>query len=443
MVNEYLFHADKWLPVRAGGRALLLALTAWMAQTVPSSQVAIAQGPPRAAPVSVVPVEKRIFTRKLQLLGEVEAIRMSRPSAEVEGLVREILVDEGDRVEEGQVLLRQDTGIREIDKRRAEAELRNAREQLQEYRAGSRKEEIREAEEAVNGARTLKEEADRDLKRIQALYEKAMASDQEFTAAKAKFLVAQHLYQEKQAAYDLVKTGPRPEVIARAEAQVAIMQADLDRIVDEIRRAEIRAPFAGIITGKLAEKGDFVAKGGSVFSMVQMDPIRVSLTVPELAIDRITRGQEISISLDALPGEKFSGGVNAVIPLADRAARTFPVKVRLENKALRILPGMAARGEVLIPSAGPALAVPSDAIVRTETGFLVYAVRKKEQQNVAAMVPVEVGLSDGGLVEVRGPLKEGELVVVRGNEGLFPNTPVQILENPKKPGNPGEERPRP
>lgn len=378
---------------------------------------------PASAKVGVATVEKRRLQSELVLLGQAEAVRTSRPSAEVEGLVDEVLVDDGDAVEAGQPLLRLDVGLREIAKRRAEAELRLAEEQLAEYREGSRPEEIRQAEEAMNSAKFIEEEARRDLARTRSLWEKGAASDQEHTAAQAKAQAASALYREKVAACELVKAGPRSEVVVRAEMQVAVRKAELDQLVDEIRRAEVRAPYAGRITRKLVERGDYVQRGAAVFSMVQLRPIRVVMAAPERVVDRLRKGTRLSITFDSLPGEEFETEVETVIPVADSTARTFPVRTSLANDDGRLLTGMAARGRVSLPAAAPLLAVPSDAIVRTETALLVYAVR----EGVAAAVPVRPGITDGDWTAVVGDLEEGEQVVVRGNERLFPGAPVEIL----------------
>jgi multidrug efflux pump subunit AcrA (membrane-fusion protein) len=385
--------------------------------------LAAGQGGRPAAKVAVAPVESRTFSRRIELLGGVEPVRQSRPSAEVEGLALEVLVEEGDVVEEGDLILRLDVGLREIQRRGAEAGLRLAKEQLNEYRAGSRPEEILQAEQAMESSKALLEEARRDLDRAASLLKQSAISDQEFTSAEAKAKSADHFYQEKLAAYQLKLKGTRSETIARAEAEVGIRQAELDQIDDEIRRAEIRAPFPGAITAKLVEKGDYVRKGDPVVSIVQMHPIRVSLTTPESLVDRLPKGSKVEIRLDSMVGALMEGTIEAVIPSGDLLARTFPVKVLLENPEHRILPGMAARGAVTIPAGEPSLAVPTDALIQTETGYLVYVVR----DGLAAMVPVVPGITESGTVAVRGTLQEGESVVVRGNERLFPETPVQIV----------------
>jgi multidrug efflux pump subunit AcrA (membrane-fusion protein) len=368
-------------------------------------------------------VQLREFRPTIELIGQIEPVRRSLVSSEVEGLVEAVEKEAGDRVEIGDVLVRLKTTQREIRRRRAEAELELAREQLRELETGSREEEIRQAEAAVRDARALLEEAERDLERNEALIGTDAISERELTDSRAKALSWRAIYNQRVAAYDLVKAGPREEEIARAAAEVRIREAALDEIVDEIDKATIRAPFAGALTEKLVEVGRYVNRGEGVFTLLQMNPIRAVVAVPETVIDRVKLGDRVRVRLEALPKEDFEGDVEAIVPSGDPRARTFPVRVLLDNTAGRFLPGMAVRGRVPISGPREALAVPADSIVRGPAGTVVYAVR----EGAAALVPVTVGLADGGWVEVEGPLTEGEPVIVRGNERLRPGQPVEVI----------------
>lgn len=377
------------------------------------------QGP---AKVSVAAVVNHRFVSKLEVLGEVEAVRESRLGAEIDGLVRELVVDEGSKVEGGQTLLELKTVERRIRRQRAEAELSLATKQLEEYEAGSRPEEKREAEAAVAEARAMQVEADRELERVRGLRKTAVASEKAYTAAQAVAHGARATLERRTAILDRVMAGPRPEVVARAKSQVAIKASELALIDDEIDKANMRAPFAGIITEKLVEVGRYVRRGDAILSLVQMDPIRVVLAVPEHSISRIRVGMAVRVKLDAFPDEEHSGKVEAVVPKGDPLARTFPVKVRLENPDLEILPGMTARAMFEL-SGSNALAVPSDTLVQTPFGSIVYVVRDGK----AVRIDVGRGRSDGAWIEVGSGIRKGDLVVTRGNELLRPGQAVRVV----------------
>lgn len=384
------------------------------------------QPPGQKAGVLAAPAVRFRFVERVPVLGAVESPRMVEPSAEVEGLVASMAVKEGDPVAEGDPLLELDTTLRKIALRQAEAELEAARAQLEEYQSGTRPEEIAKAREAAAGAQAELEEAERDLQRVEELWRKAMASERDFTGARAKAQVARHLLAQSKAALALAVAGPRAEMIQRARAQVALAQAGVDKIAEELRRAVVRAPFAGVVTARRVEKGGYVRPGEPLLVLVQVDPIRVELSVPEAIVDRVRRGMELSMTFDSIPGERFPGRVQAVVPEGDGKSRLFPVKVALENPGGRLLPGMAARAVIELPAAEPSLAVPIEALVRTETGTHVFAVREGR----AVLVPVAAGAVQEGLVAVHGGLEEGESVVVRGNERLQPGASVEVSAAP-------------
>lgn len=141
---------------------------------------------------------------------------------------------------------------------------------------------------------------------------------------------------------------------------------------------------------------------------------------------QIRVGLTVRLIVEALPESGDTGEIETWIPRADPLARTFPVKVRVNNPEYRLLPGMTARVEIPLHESQESIAVPRDALVRSSMGTLVFTV----QDGVAQPIPVEPGPSHDGWIAVRGPLQAGDPVVVRGNEGLRPGQPVEVLDSP-------------
>lgn len=387
--------------------------------------------------VSVAPVERRTFQIRVEALGWIEAVRETNVSAQVPGLVAEVLAEEGDQVEAGDVLLRLETVSREIRKRRAQAELAFEEQQLAEYRAGSRREDILEARAAVADAVAQLAEARLDRERVEALEGTDAVSDDEISSAKAVESSREAIRDQRQAILERLEAGPRPEVIARAEQSVAIRQAALDEIDDEIRKATIRAPFSGIIIEKLVDSGRYLNSGEAVFSLVQTDPVRARLAVSEADLRNLEPGQPATIGIAVAPEQRFEGTVRAIIPRGDPAAKTFPVTVRLENENGMLLPGMSVKAFFDTTTKDGVLTVPSDAIVESAVGRVVFAIR----DGVAVRVPVRPGLTQQGVVVVDGEIEEGESVVVLGNETLRPGSPVRIVPRDVSAPRGGGERP--
>ena len=387
------------------------------------SSPALAQpgGPSR---VSVVPAERRMFHPSVEALGRIEAVKDTLVGTEVFGLVDEVLVIEGQRVEQGEVLARLSTSLRDIRRRQAEADLELARQQLAEFRAGTRPEELREAEAALEDAIAQEEEARLDRERVEALEGTDAVSDDEITSARAIERSRAAWVRQRQAILDRLREGPRREVIARADAQVAASQARLDEIDDEIAKTVIRAPFTGVITEKSTEVGMFVREGDSLFGLVQMDPVRAVLFVSEGALGGVAPGQSARVWTVASPTDGREGAIESIIPRGDPAARTFPVMIHLANGDGRLLPGMGVRGRIQTSTPEPLLAVPADALAESPVGPVVFVVREGK----AERVDVRPGFEEQGFVAITGEIEPGEPIVVLGNETLRPGSPVQVVE---------------
>jgi RND family efflux transporter MFP subunit len=180
--------------------------------------------------------------------------------------------------------------------------------------------------------------------------------------------------------------------------------------------------------------GQWLGEGNPVVTLAVLDPIRVMVPVPEGNVTSVKMGDSAEVSFDALPGKVFRGFIKAIIPRGDEAARTFPVRVEIENPDTEIKAGMLGRVTLPTGVTHRALLVPKDALVLSGSGKMVYVVDRGK----ARPVPVELGPAHGFLVEILGDLKPGEQVVVRGNERLRPGQPLKILSGnkSKKPGAP-------
>ncbi len=380
--------------------------------------------PPPPAKVSLATVTRRTFRPTVEVIGEARAIRYAQVGSEVDGIVRELDVADGDRLEAGELLVRLDSRLREIGRTQAAAELDVANEQHREYQAGSREEDVREAEAALREAEAKLAEAERDRARVDSLHETDFLSEKERDVATTAEQTARAALAAKRAALDRIQAGPRAEAVARAAADVRAKEAALRLIDEEIDRTRIVAPFPGVVVERHVDVGESVRAGDPLVTLLQVDPIDVYVEVAEQRIDRVRPGASVSIWFDGVPAVTFSGTIAAVVPAANRRARTFPVRIRLENDDHRVLPGMAARA--IVPTGGgEELAVPLDAIVRSPEGAVVYTV----EDGRARPVPVAVGTKDGTMVAVSGALVEGQPVVVRGNEALFLGREVVIVDD--------------
>lgn len=402
-------------------RAPLLALLLLAASAAPAG----AQGAPgaRVVPVKVAAVVERPVAEEVRFIASAEPSMQTTIGAEVAGRVVEMLAREGHPVAEGAVLARLDTGPREIQQRESLAAVAKAREELDKLRRGAREEEVAQRAAEVAEQEALLVRAEQDYGRARKLAGDGMISLADLQAAESQFLAAKQRHQRTLEALRMTRTGPRAEDIAQAEAELAAAQARADRIADEIRRSAITAPAAGFVVRKRVDLGGWVQPGTPVVDMIALDPVYVTGPVGEREIRRIAVGQPAEITVDAYPGAVFTGQVTAVVPEANPASRTFPVKVTVANPDARLKAGMFARVAVRAGAARPGLFVPKDAVVRRAGQELLFLV----SSDTARLVRVETGVEMDGLVQVRGDgLAAGHPVVTLGNEFLQPGMKVKV-----------------
>lgn len=380
-----------------------------------------AQGPP--ARVSVARAEIRKFAPTMAAVGQAEPSQTARASAEIEGRVAAVAVDAGSPVDTTSALITMDTGRLEIAQRRAAAELRLEQKKLDELEAGSRPDEVVAAKAALAEAEARLREAQREHERVKNLVKGGSSSAEELSLAQAAEEKAKAARDEKQARLGLVVSGPREETKEQQRAEVGIKQAALDRVKDDLKRADVRSPIKGVIIERKVDPGHVVMPGAALFEIAAIDPIRVVIPVPERLVGLLQKDGTLPVSFDAFPGKSFTAKVEAVVPTGDRDARTFPVRLLVENDHGRLLPGMLARATLPLSRPGKRLAVPRDAVIRQPGAFLVWTVKDGK----ARAVDVVPGHEQDGWIAVTGKIAEGDTVVTAGNARLRKGQSVVVV----------------
>jgi RND family efflux transporter MFP subunit len=399
------------------------------------AQRAEAQGPGFPPPAIVAsPVIEREITASQTFVGTVMPLKKAIVGSAVDGRVIEFPLNEGDRVEQGQPLAQLLTDTIKLEIETADAELRLRQEQLAELENGTRPEEVEQAKARMLSAEARMKYAAARRARGENLFREGRAMSEEERDEMISLAVeAQQSYFEAKAAYQLAVKGPRKEQIAQARAQVAMSQATVNRLKDQLAKHTVIARFSGYVTAEHTEVGSWVQQGDPVAEIDALDEVEVTAQVVEQYAPYLRTGMQVSVEVPALAGRTFTGVVSAIVPQADVQARTFPVKVRVKNElgdgGPLIKSGMYAR--VMLPTGRKELAklVSKDALVLGGPQPAVVVVDlagPNAQQGKVRSVPVELGIADGNWIHVTGQLTPGQLVVVQGNERLRPAQEVQV-----------------
>jgi len=333
------------------------------------------------APVSVVQATIAPVYEEIPLTGSVTSPRLSRISPRVGGLVSAVLVDAGDEVSQGDSVLQLDRVLAQIELSRSRAQLNEARARLKEAK--------RQRDETAELVKN---------KHIASTNYEASVAEVEFSSA----------------------------TVARLEAELE-MQKEI------LARHTIHAPFGGIITDKLVEAGEWVDTRTALFELSSIDVLRVDIPVPQFYFNQVEIGTPVSIRFDSLPNRIFDEQISMKVPMGSASARTFPVRVDIQNTDRIIAPGMSARVRIMLKQRGQTMLLPRDAIVKKPDGSeLIWVLNEEDGVSRAVSMQVQTGRSFRKNIEiVDSQLNISDKVVIRGNEILTPNQVVRIFEEVK------------
>lgn len=382
------------------------------------------------------PVLALEFSGSQNSVGIVNASKTSRVGAAVDGRVAELLVEEGDAVKMGQPLVKLQTAILEFQLKAAQAELELRAAELEELEAGTTKEELDASLANLRAAEAARKFSDWNYTRFEKLFQGGqVVSETEFQQAQASKKRDEQFYQAALSTHQMNVRGPRPEQISQAQARVKSQAAVIQSLEEQLRRHTILAPFDGYVTVKHAEQGQWVTRGEVVVQVIKLDEVDIVVNVTADHVTKLELGNQVRIDVPHATEELVFGKVFAIVPEADTQSRTFPVKIRVANEFGKSGPtlkaGMLARVQLPVGAPKRMLMAPKDAIVlngNRRTMFVVNSETKTVRE-----VNVELGVSNGELIEVQGTVEADQVVVIRGNERLKTGQKVEVTLKQSEP----------
>ena len=268
-------------------------------------------------------------------------------NSKVTGRVAWIGVEKGDKVKEGQVLVRlEDQEFRaQYDQARGAAD--SARAQLEQLQHGSRPEEIQQTEHNLSEARATAANDKITLDRTKTLFAQGVLSQQALDDATAKYEASQQRVHSLEQSHQLAKIGPRAEEIARAQGALTQAEGQAAYAKSQLDATVIRAPISGTILERSVEKGElltgqFASAARPVFSLANLEDIQADLDVAQDDFAKLTPHQKAVVTVDAFPDLKWDGVIAEVSPEANRQKATIEVKVQILNPDSHLRPEMNA-----------------------------------------------------------------------------------------------------
>ncbi|HEU5136361.1 MAG TPA: efflux RND transporter periplasmic adaptor subunit [Steroidobacteraceae bacterium] len=393
---------ERSAPSSGGGmsRGLLVGIVA--AVVVVAAALAFIFLRPKPTEVTTVVAESEsggpsLGNAVLNASGYVVARRISTVSSKVTGKIAEIFIEEGMVVKEGQVLAR-------LEPANSRTMLTMARRELEASKRNLAEIEVRLAE------------AERNLKRNEALVQQQLISQTALDASRAE-------------------VSALAARLAASQAQVKVAESGLEMRQIDFDDIEVRAPFAGVVISKNAQPGEMISpmsSGGftrtGIATIVDMDSREIEVDVNEAYINRVKANQRVEATLDAYPDLPLAARVINIVPTADRTKATVRVRIGFDSLESRILPDMGIKVRFLddtpasAAGAGPRIRVPAVAVQREGDNAYVWVVSNERVERRA----VTVGAENDGKIEVRAGVASGDELVSPVVQGLEDGGKVKL-----------------
>jgi HlyD family secretion protein len=375
----------------------------------------------------------------LSATGYIVAHHKINLNSKVTGRVKWIGVEKGDKVTEGQVLVRLEDDEFRAQYEQAKGAADNARAYLEELQHGSRPQEIQQAQHNLDEAQATLVDDKITLDRTRNLFTQGVLSKQALDDSTAKFDSDQQRVNSLDKAYQLSKLGPRQEEIARARGALEQAQGQADYAKSLLDATVIRAPVTGTILERSAEKGELVTSGfastaeggpqGMVVSLADLNDLQVELDIAQDDFAKLGPKQKAVVTTDAYPDRKYDGIIAEISPEANRAKATVQVKVQILKPDSFLRPDMNATVKFLADESKVTTSQPQGVFVPTaairghdgkKVVFLAFQgkamvrdVKILSQRNGDVLVD---GLNGGEDVITSAPqdLKDGDKIKIKG-----------------------------
>ena len=356
---------------------------------------AVDSASPRSVSVRAIPVELKQLRRNVESVGSLFPLDEVTVSSEVEGRVEQVLVDVGDHVSTGQTIVK-------VVQTELQLTLDQQRASLQQARArlglGDNAEEFKDVRNAPEVKKAAADLADAEQKYLRAktLFEQGLLPKQSFDEAESRHNAAK-------AAYDL-----SVQTVENLRAALAQSKAATSLAQKKVGDSNIRAPFAGQVKERTVTQGQYLKVQTPVMVIVNIDPMRVRLRVPEKMAAWVKTGQEVSVTVEAYPGRTFKGKITRINPSVDQQTRAFEVEALIDNRESLLKPGFFVKATIPSNYVVDALFVPEEALLYVYGVYKVFVI----DGNTVKEREVKIGEHSSDGVEVVEGLTQGERIAI-------------------------------
>lgn len=360
--------------------------------------------------------------------GTIKADNEVKLTAQKIGRIKKLFVEEGSIIKKGNIVAEMEFDESQQRLNMSSAVLQRMQANLESLKLGSNSFRT-DIEENISKSLAVLNEAESRLRRFKELKEKGYIAQIDYDTVKREYDVAKANNDSAIAAREQIKS--KAEEIKSLEA--AVKEAQSEHSLAKINHdySFMRTPISGVITSRPVKIGDTVSIGVLIAAVVSTDSLYIEAFIDEADVAKLSLGQPVNISLDAYPGQIFTGEIYMISPVVlggKQEARTFEIRVKFRENGINIKHGMSADVEVIVDRIKDILIVPSQAIVEKSDAKFVYLNRKGK----AVMTKVSTARYNWNFTEVTDGIKEGDIIVINPDTpGLADGKRIKIAKSGK------------
>jgi multidrug efflux pump subunit AcrA (membrane-fusion protein) len=378
-----------------------------------NKQNAAVAATPEVVQISTATAITRELPRYTEATGSLAAAEQTDVAPTVAGRVVAVGVDLGSYVQRGAVLARLDDADARLRLTQLQAQAQQALSGVRQaearigLRPGQAFDPVRVPE--VGAARVALDLAEKQLRRFERLIESGDVSRSAYDQQKAQ---RDQLQQQYEAALQAARQNYAAIATARAAAGAA--EAQVAQARKAVSDVVVYAPISGYVADRPADLGEYVSASSKVATIVRTNPLRLRIDIPEQLIGSVQTGQSVSVITSSYADRAFAGRIARISPNVTAASRTLTVEAEVENGEGLLKPGQFATVRISQPAGGPAVLIPARAVRREQDTSRVYVIRDGRAEERI----VQLGQTEGELIEVKSGIREGELIATDSVEQL-------------------------
>lgn len=382
----------------------------------------------KAISVSVDSIKKTNIEKVRSVIGQAKPTKEVNVIPKLPGKVSEVYVSLGEQVTEGQTLFTIDDTEIKLQLAQAEAAVNVAKTNVTRSEGGALELQMSQLESAFKSTEINLNDAEKLYEDIKILYENGMASKQDLDRTKTGYELAKEQYETAKTALELTESRINKENTETALAQLKQAEAACKLAKSQLENTIVTSPADGYISTLSVNAGEITSGAAPAATIVDISTIIVEVNIVENMVNKVKLNDKYPIYIESVQNEPFLGEVISISPNVDPMTQSYRTRIEVPNEGKSIKGGMSAKVEIAVEAKENIMSVPIESVISDAGKSFIYVI----EGDKALKKEVLVGISSEEMIEVSGNIKEGDKVVVKGQNFLSDNSKVIVTANDKE-----------